>query len=256
MALLDVPLAEERAAIVAIARRDLFRELRRPGALLTQAIQILFFVLVYGVGFDGMVGSVNGVPFGAFVVPGIIAIQVVTHGMGAGLTFAYDREFGVLREMIVAPVPRMCVPLGKVAATSVLAAAQSALMLACAPLLGLRPGAAEFLIAVAVFAGTAVVFSFIGLLLASLVRRVETLQAAVQFAMYPLLFLSGSVFPPEAAPGWLATAMSLNPMTYAVDLARRVLLGTGGPASAWLDVAVLVTVLVATLWALRLRIGR
>ena len=106
---------------------------------------------------------------------------------------------------------------------------------------------------------TAAAFSSIGLLLATTVRRIETLQAVVQLAMYPLLFLSGSVFPPGSAPDWLATAIVFNPMTYAVDLVREVLgVQVGPPATAGpvMDVAVLLVALLAGAVAIRAKVGR
>lgn len=242
-----------------VAHRDLLRQTRHLGTLVAQAAQILFFVLVYAVGFSSMVGSVAGVSFSAYVYPGIITIQVVTLGMNTGLTYAMDREFGVLREMLVAPVPRMCLPAGKIVASCVLLTVQSMLMLLPAPVLGLSLTPGRYLAGGAVFLVTAAAFSLIGLLLAVLVRRIETLQAAVQLAMYPLLFLSGSVFRPDAVPHWLSGAMQLNPMTYAVDLARHVLLRSG-TAAGFLpmgrDVLVLTGMVLACGFALRLRIGR
>lgn len=244
------------SATLLIAHRDLLRQLRHPGTLLSQAVQVVFFMLVYAVGFDHMIGTVDGMAFSAYVFPGIIAIQVVTLGVSAGLAYAWDREFGVLRELLVAPVPRICLPLGKVVATSALLAVQSVVMLLFAPLLGLFLTPMNFLAAALSFTASAAVFSVLGLFLAMVIRRVETLQAVVQLAMYPLLFLSGSVFRVQDTPAWLAAAIHLNPMTYAVDLARQALFGGIGSASMWLDCAVLLA-LVGTLGAgIRLRMGR
>ncbi|MFI5493485.1 ABC transporter permease [Actinoplanes sp. NPDC051859] len=242
-------------SILIIAQRDLTRQVRHPGVLAAQAVQILFFVLVYGIGFGGMIAPIDGVAFSAYVYPGIIAIQVVTIGLSSGLTYAWDRDFGVLREMLVAPVPRICLPLGKVAATVTLMAAQSAAMLAVAPLLGLDLSAASFTAGILVYAGTAAVFSVIGLLLATTISSVQTLQAAIQMGMYPLLFLSGSVFNPGQVPAWLAVAMAANPMSYAVDLARHTLLAAATGHPVWLDLLVLGGLLTTAFAILRARVG-
>ncbi|MEE1786421.1 ABC transporter permease [Streptomyces sp. SP17BM10] len=243
-------------AIGVIAHRDLLRQLRRPGILVSQAVQILFFVLVYAVGFDSMIPSAGGLPFSAYVFPGIIAIQVVSIGMASGQTYAWDREYGVLRELLVAPVPRVCLPLGKVVAGAGLVTAQSAAMLAFAPLTGIPLTAARFAGALACYALTAVVFSVLGLTLATVITRVQTLQASVQLAMFPMLFLSGSVFSAADAPGWLGRLMHLNPMTYAVDATRQILLGAPGLHALSTDLAALGALLAAALVTLRLRSGR
>ncbi|MEU8568904.1 ABC transporter permease [Streptomyces pathocidini] len=244
-------------AVAVIAHRDLLRQAKRPGTLISQGVQILFFVLVYAVGFDGMIGSVDeGVPFSAYVFPGIIAIQVVSIGVASGQTYAWDREYGVLRELLVAPVPRVCLPLGKVAAGAGTVTVQSVLMLAFAPLMGIQLTPSRFAAAAGCYALAAAVFSVIGLCLATVIQRVQTLQATVQMAMFPMLFLSGSVFSAQDAPGWLAVIMYLNPMTYAVDLARQTLLGGGGLLEWWVDLAALGGVLAAVLALLRVRSGR
>ncbi|MFC7886348.1 ABC transporter permease [Streptomyces sp. NPDC057376] len=243
-------------AVGVIAHRDLLRQFKRPGVLFSQGVQILFFVLVYAVGFDGMIDSVGDVPFSAYVFPGIIAIQVVSIGVASGQTYAWDREYGVLRELLVAPVPRICLPLGKVVAGAGMVTAQSAVMLAFSPTVGVQLTPGRFAAAMGCYALAAVVFSVIGLCLATVIKRVQTLQATVQLAMFPMLFLSGSVFSAQDAPGWLSAIMHINPMTYAVDLARQTLLGTPGLLPWWADLGALCGILAAVLAVLRLRSGR
>jgi ABC-2 type transport system permease protein len=243
-------------AVLVIAGRDLWRQVHRPGLLLSNAAQVLFFVVIYAVGFDATVGDVDGVPFSAYVLPGIISIQVATVGITTGLSYAWDREYGVLREMLVAPVPRMCLPLGKVLGTTVVVAVQSLALLLCAPVFGLTVAPATILLAEAVYLLGAVVFSLIGLLLATVLRRVQTLQACVQLAMFPMLFLSGSVFRPDGLPVWLGALIRVNPLTYVVDLSRHVLIGTGGVAPALVDALVLVGICLACWVGIRLRVGR
>ncbi|MFT7835899.1 ABC transporter permease [Saccharothrix sp. BKS2] len=243
-----------------VAARDLYRQVRHPGVLVSQGVQVVFFLLVFAVGFDGMIGSVDAVPFSAFVFPGIVAIQVVTIGVSSGLTYAFDREYGALRGMLIAPVPRLCLPLGKVVASALVAGAQSAVMLLFAPLLDLPLTVVTFFGGVLAFTLVSAVFGLLGVYLATAIKQVETLQAAVQLAMYPLLFLSGSVFLPDSGPAWLLTVMRLNPMTYAVDGVRHLLLAPlGGAPRAfplWLDVLVLAGLALVLGGMLRFRTGR
>lgn len=252
----DRPVVGAFRAITVIAGRDLRRQVRRPGMLVSNAVQVLFFVVIYAVGFDAMVGTVDGVPFSAYVLPGIIAIQVATVGLTTGPSFAWDREYGVLREMLVAPVPRICLPLGKVAGTAVLVTAQSLVLLLCAPLFGLHVGPAVMLAATVVYLLGAVVFSLLGLFLATVLKSVQTLQAGVQLAMFPMLFLSGSVFRPDGVPVWLAVPIHLNPLTYLVDLGRHVLLGVDGLLPATLDLAILVALAAGLAGGIRATIGK
>ncbi|MGW4382958.1 ABC transporter permease [Kitasatospora sp. NPDC004531] len=255
------PRAAARAAAV-VAHRDIVRQLGRPGPLLSQLLQLVFFLLVYAVGFNGMVGAVDGVPFSAYVFPGILAIQTASACISSGMSFAWDREFGFLREMLVAPVPRWSLALGKAAGSIVPCVVQGALTMLLAPIAGVRIGLRGALLGLAAVAVTATVFCGVGLLAALLLRRVETLQQVVQLLMFPLLFLSGSVFRPDQVPHWLSTAIWFNPLSYAVDLLRQALISTPGgghlphllPAGA--DLAALAALAVVLAVGIRRRLGR
>ncbi|MFI6999199.1 ABC transporter permease [Nocardia sp. NPDC050175] len=244
-------------AVGVVAGRDLRRQIRRPGMLISNAAQLLFFIVIYAVGFDSMVGTVGSVPFSAYILPGIIAIPVATVGVATGLSYAWDREFGVLREMAVAPVPRMCLPAGKVVGTGVIVGAQSSVLLLCAPVFGLSPSLGQIAGATVAYLFGSVVFSLLGLFLATMLRQMQTLQASVQLTMLPMLFLSGSVFQPENVPAWLAVLIRINPMTYLVDLGRQVLMG-GDHGLVPLGVDVLVLLVLAGFFTvgIRLKVGR
>lgn len=227
-------------AVAVVAARDMLRQVGRPGNLLAQAMQIVFFLLVYAVGFNGMVGSVAGLDFRAYVFPGIVAIHVVSLGMNSGMTFAWDRMFGPMREMLIAPVPRWSILAGKMAGTAGVAACHAAVLVALAPLVGVAVTPVSAAAAVAVCAAGATTFCACGLLLASVTRRIETLQNVVQLALYPMLFLSGSVFRPDQLPHWMGLVVRGNPMTYVVDLLRHAFLAPAAApfpavAPAWVD---------------------
>lgn len=250
-------------SISVIAQRDLVRQLRHPGMLLTQAMQMVFVVIVFGVGFDSMIEPEAGLPFSAYVFPGVIAIQVVTVGINSGLGYAWDREFGVLREMLVAPTPKVCLPAGKVLATGITTCVQSAAMLLLSPLLRVPLTLAGFFGATLAYTLAGMVFSSIGLLLATSIRRVQTLQSSVSLTMFPMLFLSGAVFRPDHLPDWLTAVIVVNPMSYAVDLVRHVLLNAagqpvpgGGQAHPVLDLVLLTAFGAVAGVVVRLRVGR
>lgn len=248
-------------AVGVIAHREVLRQVSQPAALVTQAAQLGFFVLVYAVGFGSMIGITSGVSFSVYVFPGILAIQIVSTGVTAGLTFAFDRDYGFMREMLVAPIPRLAIPIGKTVGVTAQACAYGALILLVAPVMGVPLTVVSFSISLVICAAACVVFCVLGLLLATTVRRVEVLQGVIQLAMFPLLFLSGSVFSPQQTPGWLQAGIYVNPMTYAVDLLRQVLLAplTANPPAmlpAWADISVLAGCGLFLLAGLRIRVGR
>jgi ABC-2 type transport system permease protein len=254
-------LTDGRRAVAVVAQRELLRQLKQRSSLAAQALQMVFFLLVYAVGVASQVPTSGGLSFAAFVFPGIVAINVVTTGVSAGMTYAWDREYGFAREMFVAPVPRIAIPLGKALGVTVQATVQASVLLLAAPVVGVRLGAVSFLLGLVTAALVAAVFCLLGLLLACLVHRADVLQSMVQLLMYPLLFLSGSVFDPASAPTWLQTAMHLNPMSYAVDLLRQALLVSQPGVvptvlSARQDLVLLLVLALGLFTGLRARVGR
>ncbi len=207
-----------------VAERELLRLKAQPSVLVSQALQLVFFLLVYAVGLAGTVGNQSS--FSAYVFPGIATIMAVNAGVSAGITFAWDREFGFMREMMVAPAPRLALCVGKTAGVTAQTMALGAVFLLFGPVLHVPLSLPRYLLGLLGLGLTSIVFCLLGLAAAVTVRRVELLQSVIQLVMYPMLFLSGSVFDPSASARWLDIAVHLNPMTYGVDLIRRTLLST------------------------------
>lgn len=216
--------AKAAAVVRTIAGREIHRQLAQPAALVTQAIQLCFFFLVYAIGIGSMVGETGDMSFVAYVFPGIIMIHLATAASSMGLSFAWDREFGFIRELLVAPAPRWTLPVGKAAGAGLFVSAQCGILLLFAPLADVPLTAPSWLLSLGVCALAAAAFSLLGLIVAVSVRRAETAQGIVQIAMFPMLFLSGAVFRPDTVPGWLGVIIQLNPLTYCVDLLRHTLL--------------------------------
>lgn len=212
------------SGVAAVFVRDLLKQIRTPGTLVTQFVQIGFFIVLYGVGFSGMVGGVSQVSFLAFVYPGLIVIQIATVSLMAGLSLAWDRAFGFSRVMLVSPAPRCAIPLGKVGSTAVIAVVQAALMILAAPVLGIHVTPTGAVAALGAAALASAVFCLLGMFIAVKLRSIEVAQGVAQLAMFPMLFLSGSVFDPRSVPEWLMAVIALNPMTYGVALTRSSLL--------------------------------
>jgi ABC-2 type transport system permease protein len=145
----------------------------------------------------------------------------------------WDREYGFLRQVLAAPVPRSSVVAGKAAGGTCVAMIQGAVLLALAPTAGMTltvPLAAGLL---GICLVTALALALFGIALAGLVRRVESFQVLVQFLLFPLIFLSGALFPLQGLPGWLAAITKLNPLTYAIDPLRQLVFESQGvPAAA------------------------
>jgi len=152
-------------------------------------------------------------------------MSIITSSLFSAVAIVWDREFGFMREMLVAPVSRTSLVLGKAVGGGSVAVMQGIVLLVFAPFVGVhltvpRVIAALFALLLLAFALTA-----FGIVLASRMERMESFQMVMALVLQPMIFLSGAIFPLERLPGWLAVPCRLNPATYGVDLARRALLG-------------------------------
>jgi ABC-2 type transport system permease protein len=208
-----------------IWEREILRFLRARIRIATGFAQPVLFLLVLGSGLGPLMGESGGggggVDFQQFVFPGVVAMGIVTTAMFSAVSIVWDREFGFLREMLVAPVSRAALVLGKCAGGATVATAQGGVMLVLAPLVGID--LSPSLVAGALGAGFAMAFAMtaFGVFVATRIRKIESFQVVMQFLMLPMLFLSGALFPLGRLPTWLTVLTRINPLTYAVDPLRQ-----------------------------------
>jgi len=211
----------------------------------------LLFLFVFGTGLSSRMGFLGeGVNFAQFIFPGIIAMTVMMTSFMAGISIVWDREFGFLKEVLVAPISRISVSVGKALGSATVALLQGMLILLLAPVIGvsLSPGIVTAL--VPLMALLAIAMGSMGILLATRIRSMEAFQATMQMLMFPMVFLSGVFFPMQGLPSWMSVLVKLNPATYGVAPIRQVMLGTapdspfniilfGHTMSIWDNIAVL-----------------
>ncbi|HEU4974204.1 MAG TPA: ABC transporter permease [Baekduia sp.] len=214
-------LADELVAIGVVWHRELLRFGRNRLRMVTSLVQPLLFLFVLGSGLSSMLPSSGGVDFRTFMFPGIIAMSVLFTSLFSALSIVWDREFGFLREMLVAPVHRGAIVLGKCAGGATIATIQGSVILLLAGAVHV-PYAPELLLALLGFmVVTAVALTALGLLLASRMQQIESFMAVMNFVTLPMFFLAGAIFPPRGLPEWLSVLTKLDPLTYAVDPMRR-----------------------------------
>ena len=234
--------ARRRSRLVADLRgvyiiwyRDLLRWWRDRQRILPSIVQPILYLFVFGVGLGsaigGALGSQAGMPgvgYTTFMYPGVLAMSVLFTSMFSSMSIVWDREFGFLKEIQVAPIRRASVAIGKTLGGSTVGMLQASLLLLIAPLVGVSltiPLILELL-------GLMFLLSFalapVGVALASRMKTMESFQVVMQFVLVPILFLSGAFFPMSGLPAWLAALTRLDPAAYAVDALRRVVLVTSG----------------------------
>lgn len=214
-----------------VSYRELLRFVNERSRLIGSFAQPLIFLVIFGAGFGNLIGSVApGVDFIQFMYPGIIAMGVLTTALFAGVSVVWDREFGFLRELLVAPLGRTGIVLGKALGACVVALLQVSLMLLIAPLVGVKIDLSIILRLIPVVFILSIALSGLGLVIASFMRSQQGFQLLIQLLIFPLIFLAGVFFPINRAPAWLQVVSKFNPLTYGVDAIRQIFLGSdSGP---------------------------
>jgi len=217
----NVNLAEELRTVGMVTEREFIRFVRTRARILSSFIQPVLFLFVLGYGMSTLVGSTAGFDFKKFVFPGIVAMTVMSTAISSAISIVWDREFGFLREMLVAPVSRSAIVIGKTLGGASIATVQGTIMLALAPLIGVRLTALLVVQVIAIELLMAVALTAFGVFVASHIQRMEGFSVVMQLLLFPMLFLSGALFPLKGLPTWLAVITRLNPLTYAVDPLRH-----------------------------------
>jgi ABC-2 type transport system permease protein len=213
----------ELEAAWALTWRDLVRFVRDRGQVMGAFARPLLWLIFMGKGLSTSVRLTGGVDYQHFVFAGAIAMAVLFGGMFQGVTIIWDREFGFLKEVLVAPISRVTIVLGKTLSGTVVTIVQGCLTLVFAPLVGLHLGFGTFFALFGVIVILSLAMSAMGVVLATRMQSFEGFGVISNFVIMPLYFLSGGVFPVERLPGWMAVLVRLNPVTYGVDLMRHAL---------------------------------
>lgn len=215
-------LAEELRTVGMVTERELIRFVRTRARILSSFIQPILFLFVLGYGMTTLVGSTGGFDFKKFVFPGIVAMTVMSTALSSAISIVWDREFGFLREMLVAPVSRSALVTGKTLGGASIATVQGTIMLALAPLIGVHLTALVVAEVIGLELLMAIALTAFGVFVAARIQRMEGFSVVMQLLLFPMLFLSGALFPLKGLPAWLAVITRLNPLTYAVDPLRHV----------------------------------
>src|SRR3989440_6034445 len=216
-------LRSELRAIKVVWQRELVRFSRDRLRIITSLIQPFLFLFVLGTGLSRIASAgTHGVNLRTFVYPGVLCLAVMFTAIFSAASLVWDREFGFLREMMVAPVRRSSLVIGKCLGGATVAGGQGLIVIALAGLVGVpyAPGlilgvfALQLLLAFSITA--------FGVMAAARMTQMQSFMALMQMAMMPMFFLAGALFPVAGLPGWLTVLNRVDPLTYAVDPMRRI----------------------------------
>jgi ABC-2 type transport system permease protein len=237
-------------AIYVIWLRQLKRFSRDKGRIAANFIQPFLFlaVLGFGVGAASFSGLPSGITYIDILAPGIIAMSILFPSVFIGLSILWDRQFGFLQEVLVAPVSRLSIVIGTTLGGATIALIQGVIVLVIALGLGINVSLTPLLIMVPVFmALTSFVAIGIGLIIASKMQSIEGFQFIVSLLIFPMLFLASPFSPLGSLPDALRTAAFIDPITYGIDGLRASMIGFSY-FPFYIDVAVLVVASLITMF--------
>jgi ABC-2 type transport system permease protein len=203
------------SAMYGIVARDLARTTRQTSRFLGGLVRPFMWLLLVGTGYNAIARLESGLPYYAFVFPGIVVMASLFGAMLTAIGTVYDREFGMLRLMLASPAG---VP--AVLAAALVGIVQGGVVLACAGSI-LTVTAGQWVTALGVLVLASAVSALLGLLVAARLRSVENFAGVINLVLFPLLFVSGALYPTGGMPAPLRLLARVNPVTYQVDLMRR-----------------------------------
>ena len=216
-------LRSELRAIKIVWRRELIRYRADRMRMITTLVQPLLFLFVLGSGLQTLSrAGTHGVDLKTFIYPGILCIAVMFTAMFSAASIVWDREFGFLREMMVAPIRRSSIVIGKCLGGASVACIQGIIVLCLAgvvhvpydPVLIIEVFVLQLLLAFSITA--------FGIMVAARIKQMQSFMGVMQMIITPMFFISGALFPASGLPGWLSVLNRIDPLTYAVDPMRRI----------------------------------
>ena len=220
-----------RQAIYVVLLRELKRYWRAKARVISSVAQSIFFLIIFGLGLGNFIGPIGDVNYLSYMAPGVIGMGLLFGSIFSGVSVIFDRQFGFMKEMMVAPVSRTSIIIGKIFGGAATATIQGIILLVVASLMGAFSLSFEFITGAVIGIGAMFLitsgFVGLGVAIGSSLNDFHAFQLLSTFVMWPLFMLSGVFFPIDGAPFPLQIAMLGDPMFYGVELLRWSLLGVG-----------------------------
>ena len=219
----DRGLRRDLRAISIVWRRELIRFRSDRLRAFSSLVQPVLFLLVLGTGLSALArsGLPAGIDFKTYIYPGVLAMSVLFTSLFSAASIVWDREFGFLREMLVAPVSRSAIVIGKCLGGATVATLQGMVILALAGVAHVPYDPVLFLTLIGELLLLSFTLTAFGVMMAARIKQIQAFMALTQMLVMPLFFLSGALYPLNGLPGWLTVLTRLDPLTYIVDPMRH-----------------------------------
>lgn len=231
---------EDIRAIYSIWLRDIIRFRRDRYRLVSSVAQPALYLFIFGTGLSRGLsirgGSGSGLGpvdnYVIFIYPGIVGMSLLFTSIFSAMSIIWDREFGFLKEVMVAPISRTAVAIGKALGGSTIAVIQGLIILFFAPFVGVSYSLLILFILIPLMFMISFSLTSLGIVIAARMESMEGFQMVMNFLVMPMFLLSGAMFPISRLPGWLKILTVLDPLTYGVDAIRGLMLGVDAGANS------------------------
>lgn len=237
LARMSTPLERNFMGIYTIWLREVKKFWRDKSRIIGATVQPALFLLLLGTGIGKGIPQAFHVTNGTqefmpgvkdyltFIYPGIIAMTILFTSVFSAISIIWDREIGFLKEVMVAPISRWAVAIGKTFGGSTVAMLQGCLMLLLAPIIGVELTLLSILALLPLLLYISFSLTAMGIAAAARMRSMQGFTVIMNFLTLPMFFLSGAMFPVHGLPSWMDTLVRVNPLTYGVDILRAVVIG-------------------------------
>lgn len=218
----------EANVVYVIVSREFKKFLREKGRLVSTIARPLIWLFMVGGGMSRLVTPSMELPYMQFIFPGILGMTILFSSIFSSISIIWDKEFGFMKEILVAPVSRFSIVMGKALSGTVLSTIQAVIILCLFPFLDIKLSLAEVLGTVGICVIISFCISSLGIVIATFYESLESFSVIMNFIVMPMFFLSGAMYPVKTLPKVLMTITWLNPFTYGIDALKHTLLGSAG----------------------------
>lgn len=231
-------------AIYVIVAREFKKFVRERSRLFSAIARPLLWLFIVGAGLSRLVPRGAGVSYTQFIFPGIIGMTILFSSIFSSISIIWDKEFGFMKEILVAPVSRLSIVVGKALSGTIVSTIQAVIILAFFPVLGFHLDVFQVISVLVVCASVSFCISAFGIVLATFYDSYESFSVIMNFIIMPMFFLSGAMYPVKLLPLILRFVAKLNPLTYGIDAMKHVIFpdatGQMGPDFSLLTSAIVI----------------
>ncbi len=218
----------ELNAVYVIVAREFKKFVREKSRLFSALARPLLWLFIVGAGISRLVPVESGVPYTQFIFPGILGMTILFSSIFSSISIIWDKEFGFMKEILVAPVSRFSIVVGKALSGTIVSTIQAVIILALFPFLGLKLNVIQISEAIIICIALSFCISALGIVIATFYESYESFSVIMNFIIMPMFFLSGAMYPVRMLPPVLQFVSKLNPLTYGIDAIKHVILPSIG----------------------------